>query len=102
MKRGTISLTFLFLNVLFFCFPFLNCSGGGHVITPTKHGKPSIVKHMLAIDWKFWKPYLKKGASVSITIRVLERIAGILLCTNKKWTFYFILSFYFSLVLAFT
>ncbi|XP_009626094.1 protein ENHANCED DISEASE RESISTANCE 2-like isoform X1 [Nicotiana tomentosiformis] len=50
---------------------------GGHVITPTKHGKPSIVKHMLAIDWKFWKPYLKKGASVSITIRVLERIAAL-------------------------
>ncbi|KAK4721484.1 hypothetical protein R3W88_011717 [Solanum pinnatisectum] len=34
---------------------------GGHVITPTKHDKPSIVKHMIAIDWKLWKPYMKKG-----------------------------------------
>ncbi|KAK4706760.1 hypothetical protein R3W88_033669 [Solanum pinnatisectum] len=50
---------------------------GGHVITPTKHDKPSIVKHMIAIDWKLWKPYMKKGATVSMTIRFLERIAAL-------------------------
>ncbi|KAG5610658.1 hypothetical protein H5410_021939 [Solanum commersonii] len=54
---------------------FGNCLGGGHVITPTKHDKPSITKHMIAIDWKLWKPYMKKGATVSMTIRFLERIA---------------------------
>ncbi|XP_006354684.1 protein ENHANCED DISEASE RESISTANCE 2-like isoform X2 [Solanum tuberosum] len=50
---------------------------GGHVITPTKHDKPSIIKHMIAIDWKLWKPYMKKGATVSMTIRFLERIAAL-------------------------
>ncbi|KAJ8557123.1 hypothetical protein K7X08_002748 [Anisodus acutangulus] len=39
--------------------------------------KPSIVKYMLSIDWKFWKLYMKKGASVSITICVLERIVAL-------------------------
>uniref|UniRef100_A0A3Q7G342 Protein ENHANCED DISEASE RESISTANCE 2 C-terminal domain-containing protein n=1 Tax=Solanum lycopersicum TaxID=4081 RepID=A0A3Q7G342_SOLLC len=56
---------------------FGNCLGGGHVITPTKHDKPSIVKHMISIDWKLWKPYMKKGATVSMTIRFLERIAAL-------------------------
>ncbi|KAK4707364.1 hypothetical protein R3W88_033091 [Solanum pinnatisectum] len=50
---------------------------GGHVMTPTKHDKPSIVKHMIAIDWKLSKPYMKKGAIVSMTIRFLERIAAL-------------------------
>lgn len=63
---------------------FGNCLGGGHVITPTKHDKPSIVKHMISIDWKLWKPYMKKGATVSMTIRFLKRIAGIFQCTKKE------------------
>lgn len=81
MKTYMSSLTFFFLMHYY-------CLGGGHVITPTKYGKTSIVKHMLAIDWKLWKPYMKKGASVSMTICFLERIAGILLCTNKNRPFY--------------
>ncbi|TYH37458.1 hypothetical protein ES332_D12G041800v1 [Gossypium tomentosum] len=31
---------------------------------------------MLAIDWKFWKSYLRTSAVRSITIRMLERVAG--------------------------
>lgn len=31
---------------------------GGYVISPANHGKQSVVKHMLAIDWKYWKAYL--------------------------------------------
>ncbi|KAA8539305.1 hypothetical protein F0562_025997 [Nyssa sinensis] len=50
---------------------------GGYVITPVKQGKESVVKHMLAIDWKFWKSYLRKASARSITIRMLERVAAL-------------------------
>ncbi|KAB5556148.1 hypothetical protein DKX38_007057 [Salix brachista] len=48
---------------------------GGYVITPVNQGRESLVKHMLAIDWKFWKVYLRQLSARSITIRMLERIA---------------------------
>ena len=52
-------------------------SGGGYVITPVNEGKHSLVKHMLSVDWKFWKLYLRPSSGRDITIRMLERLAGI-------------------------
>nr|KJB26209.1 hypothetical protein B456_004G230200 [Gossypium raimondii] len=51
--------------------------GGGYVISPVNEGKQSVVKHMLAIDWKFWKSYLRTSAARPITIRMLERVAAL-------------------------
>ncbi|KAI0510208.1 hypothetical protein KFK09_010809 [Dendrobium nobile] len=50
---------------------------GGYVISPINRGKQSVVKHMLAIDWKFWKSYLFSSSAKSITIRMLGRIAAL-------------------------
>ncbi|CAL1404264.1 unnamed protein product [Linum trigynum] len=50
---------------------------GGYVISPLNQGKRSVVKHMLAIDWKFWRSYIKTSAARSITIRMLGRIAAL-------------------------
>ncbi|CBI31451.3 unnamed protein product, partial [Vitis vinifera] len=50
---------------------------GGYVITPMDHGKRSLVKHMLAADWKFWKCCLPASSARSITIRMLERVAAL-------------------------
>ncbi|XP_022746142.1 protein ENHANCED DISEASE RESISTANCE 2-like isoform X2 [Durio zibethinus] len=50
---------------------------GGYVITPVNQGKQSLVKHMLAIDWKFWNLYLRPSADRSLTIRMLERVAAL-------------------------
>ncbi|GLT93217.1 hypothetical protein SLE2022_110180 [Rubroshorea leprosula] len=50
---------------------------GGYVITPVNDGSKSLVKHMLAIDWKYWKLYLCPSASRSITIRMLEKVAAL-------------------------
>ncbi|KAK7343852.1 hypothetical protein VNO77_12931 [Canavalia gladiata] len=50
---------------------------GGFVVTPVNKGTQSIVKQMLAIDWKFWKLYLRPASARSITIRMLERIAAL-------------------------
>ncbi|XP_077228801.1 pleckstrin homology (PH) and lipid-binding START domains-containing protein isoform X2 [Tasmannia lanceolata] len=49
---------------------------GGYVISPVNQGKQSVVKHMLAIDWKFWKSYLLTSSAKSITIQMLGRVAG--------------------------
>lgn len=46
------------------------------MITPINKGKQSLVRHMLAIDWKYWKLYLRPSSARSITIRMLERLAG--------------------------
>ncbi|KAB1199642.1 Protein ENHANCED DISEASE RESISTANCE 2 [Morella rubra] len=51
--------------------------GGGYVITPVNQGKQSLVKHMLAIDWKFWKLYPRLSSGRSITICMLERVAAL-------------------------
>ncbi|CAK7325457.1 unnamed protein product [Dovyalis caffra] len=50
---------------------------GGYVITPVNQGRESLVKHMLAIDWKFWKVSLRPPSARSITIRMLERLAAL-------------------------
>ncbi|KAF3454986.1 hypothetical protein FNV43_RR05434 [Rhamnella rubrinervis] len=50
---------------------------GGYVVSPVNQGKQSVVKHMLAIDWKFWKSYLRTSSARSITIRMLGRVAAL-------------------------
>ncbi|CAA6655252.1 unnamed protein product [Spirodela intermedia] len=50
---------------------------GGYVISPVNQGKQSVLKHMLAIDWKFWKAYLFSSSAKKVTIRMLERIAAL-------------------------
>ncbi|CAL9075498.1 unnamed protein product [Musa acuminata var. zebrina] len=50
---------------------------GGYVISPVNQGKQSVVKHMLAIDWKFWKSYLFTSSAEYITIRMLGRVAAL-------------------------
>ncbi|CAH2049713.1 unnamed protein product [Thlaspi arvense] len=39
--------------------------------------KGSVVKHMLAVDWKFWKSYIRRVSARSITIRMLGRVAAL-------------------------
>ncbi|KAG6432816.1 hypothetical protein SASPL_104403 [Salvia splendens] len=51
--------------------------GGGYVISPVNQAKHSVVKHMLAIDWKFWKSYLSTSSARSITISMLGRLAAL-------------------------
>ncbi|KAI3997376.1 hypothetical protein MKX01_003179 [Papaver californicum] len=50
---------------------------GGYVISPVNQGKQSVVKHMLAIDWKFWKSYVITSSAKSITIHMLGRVAAL-------------------------
>ncbi|GFP82850.1 protein enhanced disease resistance 2 [Phtheirospermum japonicum] len=50
---------------------------GGYLITPIEQGKECVIKHMLAVDWKFWKSYVKKAAAKSITIRMLGKVAAL-------------------------
>ncbi|KNA15104.1 hypothetical protein SOVF_101280 [Spinacia oleracea] len=50
---------------------------GGYVITPLSHGKQSVVKHMLAIDWKQWAAYVVPSLARSTTICMLGRIAAL-------------------------
>ncbi|KAJ4803329.1 hypothetical protein LUZ62_015895 [Rhynchospora pubera] len=50
---------------------------GGYVISPVNQGKQSVVKHMLAIDWKFWKSYILTSSAKYITIRMLGRVAAL-------------------------
>ncbi|MED6136971.1 hypothetical protein PIB30_060689 [Stylosanthes scabra] len=50
---------------------------GGYVVTPVNNGTQSVVKHMLAVDWKYWKLYLRPANARSITVRMLERVAAL-------------------------
>ncbi|CAL9044726.1 unnamed protein product, partial [Musa banksii] len=50
---------------------------GGYVISPVSQGKQSVVKHMLAVDWKFWKSYFFTSSAKYITIRMLGRVAAL-------------------------
>ncbi|XP_068663462.1 protein ENHANCED DISEASE RESISTANCE 2-like isoform X2 [Aristolochia californica] len=50
---------------------------GGYVVSPVNQGKQSVVKHMLAMDWKFWKSYLFTSSAKSVTIRMLGRVAAL-------------------------
>ncbi|XP_030447897.1 protein ENHANCED DISEASE RESISTANCE 2-like [Syzygium oleosum] len=50
---------------------------GGYVITPVNRGEQSVVKHMLAIDWKYWKSYIRTSSGRCITIKMLGRVAAL-------------------------
>ncbi|XP_042422509.1 protein ENHANCED DISEASE RESISTANCE 2-like [Zingiber officinale] len=50
---------------------------GGYEISPVNQGNQSIVKHMLAIDWKFWKPYMLTSSAIGITMKMLGRVAAL-------------------------
>ncbi|KAL0382675.1 UNVERIFIED_CONTAM: protein ENHANCED DISEASE RESISTANCE 2 [Sesamum calycinum] len=50
---------------------------GGYLITPMQQGKECVIKHMLAVDWKVWRSYLKKESARSITIRMLGKVAAL-------------------------
>ncbi|WOL16732.1 protein ENHANCED DISEASE RESISTANCE 2 isoform X2 [Canna indica] len=50
---------------------------GGYEITPVNQGKQSVVKHMLAIDWKLWKSSLFSNTSMCITTKILGRVAAL-------------------------
>ncbi|KAF8403070.1 hypothetical protein HHK36_011164 [Tetracentron sinense] len=56
---------------------------GGYVISPVNQGKQSVVRHMLAIDWKFWKSYLRASSTRSITIQMIGRLAGTFILMMK-------------------
>ena len=47
------------------------------MVTPVNKGKQSLVKHMVAIDWRSWNLYTGASSSRSITIRVVERLAAL-------------------------
>ncbi|GFZ07060.1 pleckstrin homology (PH) and lipid-binding START domains-containing protein [Actinidia rufa] len=47
-----------------------------------KPGKESVVKHMHASDWTFWRSYLRKASARSVTVHMLERVAGS--CLEQK------------------
>ncbi|XP_057856726.1 protein ENHANCED DISEASE RESISTANCE 2 isoform X1 [Cryptomeria japonica] len=52
---------------------------GGYVISPLTHPQQhprAVVKHMLAIDWKYWASYLRPSYTRRITLRMLGRIAA--------------------------
>ncbi|XP_020584918.1 protein ENHANCED DISEASE RESISTANCE 2-like [Phalaenopsis equestris] len=55
----------------------VSLKSGGYVISPANQEKHSVVKHMLAIDWRFWKPYSLTSSSKYITIRMLARVAAL-------------------------
>jgi hypothetical protein len=47
------------------------------VISPIDNGKQSVVKHMLAVDWKSWRSYVKPSLARSITVKMLGRISAL-------------------------
>ncbi|XP_031502521.1 protein ENHANCED DISEASE RESISTANCE 2-like isoform X2 [Nymphaea colorata] len=51
--------------------------GGGYVISPLNQGKQSVVKHMLSINWKYWKSSMFKSCEIYLTIRMTERVAAL-------------------------
>ncbi|XP_047324095.1 protein ENHANCED DISEASE RESISTANCE 2-like [Impatiens glandulifera] len=50
---------------------------GGYVISPANQGKESVVKHMLSIDWRLWRSYIRKAPARDVTISMLGRIAAL-------------------------
>lgn len=60
-------------------------------------GKQSVVKHMLAIDWKFWKSYLQTSSARSMTIKMLGRVAGSLILLIDRAFYAFFFSHYFDI-----
>lgn len=68
-------------------YTLLIIEGGGYVISPVNQRKQSIVKHMLAIDWRSWKSYLRTSSSRYITIHMLGRLAGVFYCEISLFMF---------------
>lgn len=50
---------------------------GGYVFSPSNQGKESVVKHMLSIDWKLWRSYIRKAPARDVTISMLGRVAAL-------------------------
>ncbi|CAN1171879.1 Protein-tyrosine sulfotransferase [Linum perenne] len=50
---------------------------GGYVISPLSQGKRSVVKHMLAVDWKLWRSYIRTSSARTITTRMLGRVVAL-------------------------
>lgn len=59
-------------------YVLIHFSGGGYVISPMNKSKQSAVKHMLDIDWKHWRSYLKRYSDQSLSIHMIGRLAGLL------------------------
>ncbi|KAI0493461.1 hypothetical protein KFK09_023578 [Dendrobium nobile] len=55
----------------------VSLKSGGYVISPSNPGKQAVVKHILAIDWRIWKPYSLTSSSKYITIKMLARVAAL-------------------------
>lgn len=70
-------------------YTLLIIAGGGYVISPVNQKKQSVVKHMLAIDWRFWKSNLQTSSARYITIHMLGRLAGVFLLRDLVSYFYF-------------
>lgn len=47
------------------------------MVTPVNKGKHSLVKHMVAIDWRSWNLYMRPSSARSLTIRVVERVSAL-------------------------
>lgn len=47
------------------------------MIIPMKRGKECVVKHMLSVDWRCWKSYLRKAYARSITVCMLGTVAAL-------------------------
>ncbi|XP_074573742.1 protein ENHANCED DISEASE RESISTANCE 2-like [Curcuma longa] len=50
---------------------------GGYEISPVSQGKQSVVKHMLAIDWKIWRSSLFTSSATGITVKMSGRVAAL-------------------------
>ncbi|CAA2985114.1 ENHANCED DISEASE RESISTANCE 2, partial [Olea europaea subsp. europaea] len=48
---------------IFDCYVRACLKSGGYVISPSNQVKRSVVRHMLAIDWKFWKSYMQTSSA---------------------------------------
>lgn len=68
-----------------YIYTLLIIAGGGYVISPVNQKKQSVVKHMLAIDWRFWKSSLQTSSARYITIHMLGRLAGVFFTVRSSF-----------------
>ncbi|KAH7662663.1 Bet v1-like protein [Dioscorea alata] len=64
------------------CHPERGCiraylKSGGFVITPVNQGKQSVVKHMMAVDWRVWRPIIFSSSAKFMTMQMLGRVAAL-------------------------
>ncbi|KAK1411957.1 hypothetical protein QVD17_32845 [Tagetes erecta] len=50
---------------------------GGFVISPVDECKQSLVRYMLDIDWKLWRSGSRKYSDISLSIRMIGRLAAL-------------------------